>query len=235
MIPILVVIVRDFKISAPNSIIVFLEATVIKMLRNKIDWHPTHVIKPYVILWMKKYFTIPIPCWCSAHLNFRVISLGHWDMHWYYLKKKINNQKGKSYLPAHMRRLPLQNVLGERWWFQLVLIERKLVNHHRLTVDAGETHHWMGNSRRLREWIMNGESVHVIKGKTFFWHYSTSRKHRTAQAAWFPNYVALRERNGQYCYKYIVHVTGNSRIYCCFKQMQMSSFGINTSSAYDTR
>lgn len=54
MIPILVVIVRDFKISAPNSIIVFLEATVIKMLRNKIDWHPTHVIKPYVILWMEK-------------------------------------------------------------------------------------------------------------------------------------------------------------------------------------
>ncbi|TNN51848.1 hypothetical protein EYF80_037944 [Liparis tanakae] len=41
------------------------------------------------------------------------------------------------------------NVLCERGWLQFVLVKGKLVDHHRLTVDAGETHHGMSGARRL--------------------------------------------------------------------------------------
>lgn len=87
---------------------------------------------------------------------------------------KNNHQKGKFHLPAHVRGLPLQNVLGERWWLQLVLIEGQLVNHHGLTVGARETHNWMSRSRRLREWVKTSVKVYVWCWRTAeFWHYST--------------------------------------------------------------
>lgn len=56
-----------------------------------------------------------------------------------------------AYLPAHVRRLPFQNVLSERGGLQLVLVKGKLVDHHGLAVHAGEAHQRVGGARRLRE------------------------------------------------------------------------------------
>ena len=54
------------------------------------------------------------------------------------------------YLPAHVRRLPLQDELGEGGGLQLVLVKGKLVDHHGLAVHTGEPHHRMGRAGGLR-------------------------------------------------------------------------------------
>ena len=54
-----------------------------------------------------------------------------------------------SYLPAHVRGLPLQHVLREGRGLQLVLVEGQLVDHHGLTVGTGEAHHGVGRAGRL--------------------------------------------------------------------------------------
>ena len=43
------------------------------------------------------------------------------------------------YLPAGVRGLPLQDELSERRRLQLVFVERHLIDHHGLRVQAGET------------------------------------------------------------------------------------------------
>lgn len=53
------------------------------------------------------------------------------------------------YLPAHVWRLPFQNVLGERRGLQFIFVKRKLVYHHGLTVHTRETHRGMSRARRL--------------------------------------------------------------------------------------
>ena len=53
------------------------------------------------------------------------------------------------YLPAGVRRLPLQYVLRERRGLQLILVERHLVDHHWLGVQAGETNMGVGRTRGL--------------------------------------------------------------------------------------
>lgn len=71
-------------------------------------------------------------------------------------KKKPKQSNDFLYLPAHVWRLPFQNVLGEWRWLQFVLVKGKLVNHHGLTVHAGETHRgvrgprWLGAGGGMR-------------------------------------------------------------------------------------
>lgn len=57
--------------------------------------------------------------------------------------------KGK-YLPAGMGRLSLQDVLGEGWRLQLILVKGKLVYDHGLTIHTGEPHHRMSCAWRLK-------------------------------------------------------------------------------------
>jgi len=66
----------------------------------------------------------------------------------------------RSYLPAHVRRFPLQHVLRERRGLQFVLVERQLVDHHGLTVHTGEAHHGVGRAGGLEGGAAQ-ESIHV--------------------------------------------------------------------------